>query len=156
MLHGRRYEATKTCSNCHGALTEGAASCSLCGAEAPRGFLASLGSLFRRKTAGAAPSEPAPSPAASAGPFAFEVEDIFTITGRGTVATGRITRGSIAKNDEISFRAPSGEVIRRRIIAIETFGKIAERAGEGDTVGLLFAKAVGPGVLVRGTVFERA
>ena len=144
----------KTCANCHGAMPESAAACPLCGAEAPRGFLASLGSLFRKK-----PAEPAASaapPRAPSGPFAFEVEDVFTISGRGTVAVGRVTKGSIAKNDEITFRSPEGEVIRRRIIAIEAFRKVVEVAHEGDTVGLLFAKDVAKGAFGRGTLLERA
>ena len=144
----------KTCGNCQGEIPEGSATCPLCGAEAPRGLFAALGSLFRGRPAKAA--TPAAAAATASGPFAFEVEDVFTISGRGTVATGRITRGSITKNDEISFRSPQGEVIRRRIIAIETFGKVVETANEGDTVGLLFAKAVEKNALVRGVVFERA
>ena len=154
----------KTCSSCHGAMPASASSCPHCGASAPRGFFALLGSLLRRgaaapeaaATEAAATEAAATGPSNSSGPFAFEVEDVFTITGRGMVATGRVTRGSIARNDEVSFRSPSGEVIRRRIIGIETLGKIVDSAREGDTVGLLFAKPVGFDVLVRGTVFERA
>jgi translation elongation factor EF-Tu-like GTPase len=134
----------------------------MCGTEAPRGLLASLGSLFRRKRpeSRATPSAPPPArPAAGSetgtGSFAFEVEDVFTITGRGMVATGRVIRGQIAKGDEISFRSPQGEVIRRRIVGIETLGKIVETAKEGDTVGLLFTKPVAFDVLLRGVVFER-
>ena len=104
---------------------------------------------------------PLPTPAAptrpgtTLGTFAFEVEDVFTITGRGMVATGRVTRGQITKGDEISFRSPKGEVVRRRIVGIETLGKIVDTANEGDTVGLLFTKPVAFDVLVRGVVFER-
>ena len=85
----------------------------------------------------ATPPTPPPSrsPADSGtgtGSFAFEVEDVFTITGRGMVATGRVIRGQITKGDEISFRSPKGEVVRRRIVGIETLGKIVETASEGD------------------------
>jgi elongation factor Tu len=112
--------------------------------------------MFRRKAAPEGATPAAPPAGRSGEPFAFEVEDVFTITGRGMVATGRVTRGRIAKDDEISFRSPSGEVIRRRIVAIETLGKMVESANEGDTVGLLFTKPVPFDVLVRGVVFERA
>lgn len=71
------------------------------------------------------------------------------------VATGRVTRGQITKNDEISFRSPKGEVVRRRIVGIEALGKIVETAKEGDHVGLLFTKPVAFDVLVAGVVFER-
>ena len=107
-------------------------------------------------TPAATPSTRTPAdPGTSTASFAFEVEDVFTITGRGMVATGRVIRGRIAKGDEISFRSPQGEVIRRRIVGIETLGKIVETANEGDTVGLLFTKPVAFDVLVRGVVFER-
>lgn len=150
-----------SCGNCHCEIPDGSNACPMCGTEAPRGLLASLGSLFRRnRRKSATPPTPAPArlPARSesaTGSFAFEVEDVFTITGRGMVATGRVTRGSITKNDEISFRSPRGEVIQRRIVGIETLGKSVETASEGDTVGLLFTKPVAFDVLIRGVVFER-
>lgn len=131
----------------------------MCGTEAPRGLLASLGSLFRRSRpeprATPATRPPAESGTSTAS-FAFEVEDVFTITGRGMVATGRVIRGQITKGDEVAFRSPKGEVIRRRIVGIETVGRIVESAKEGETVGLLFTKPVAFDVLVRGVVFERA
>lgn len=102
------------------------------------------------------PTRPPARSEAATGSFAFEVEDVFTITGRGMVATGRVTRGRITKGDEISFRSPKGEVVRRQIVGIETLGKIVETANAGDTVGLLFTKPVAFDVLVRGVVFERA
>ncbi len=152
-----------SCGNCHCEIPDGSTACPMCGTEAPRGLLASLGSLFRRKRPepGATPAAPPPTrtPAGSgtgAGSFAFEVEDVFTITGRGMVATGRVIRGQITKGDEISFRSPKGEVIHRRIVGIETVGKMVETANAGDTVGLLFTKPVAFDVLVRGVVFERA
>ena len=145
----------RVCSNCQSDVAEGSQACPRCGAEMPRGFFAALGALFRGKAAPKAATAAPPSGAAVE-PFAFEVEDVFTITGRGMVATGRVTRGRIAKDDEISFRSPKGEVIRRRIVAIETLGKMVESANEGDTVGLLFTKPVPFDVLVRGVVFERA
>ncbi len=152
----------KTCANCHGDIPEGSATCPRCGTEAPKGLLASLGSLFRRgrpKPGTTPPTPPLTRPpdrsGTLSGTFAFEVEDVFTITGRGMVATGRVTRGQITKGDEISFSSPKGEVVRRRIVGIETLGKIVDTAKEGDTVGLLFTKPVAFDVLVPGVVFER-
>jgi hypothetical protein len=161
MLDFREEIALNSCGNCHCEIPEGSAACPRCGTEAPRGLLASLGSLFRRKRPepGATPAATPPRSPADSGTstasFAFEVEDVFTITGRGMVATGRVIRGQIAKGDEISFRSPKGEVIRRRIVGIETVGKIVDSAKEGETVGLLFTKPVAFDVLVRGVVFER-
>lgn len=145
----------RVCGNCQSDVADGASTCPRCGSELPRGFVAFLGSLFNRKQSDPTPPPPAPPAGNPSASFRFEVEDVFTITGRGMVATGRVTRGRITKGDEISFRSPKGEVIRRRITGIETLGKIVETAGEGDTVGLLFTKPVGFDVLVRGTVFER-
>jgi elongation factor Tu len=91
------------------------------------------------------------------GSFAFEVADVFTITGRGTVAAGHVTRGSIAVGDEIMFRSPKGELVKRRVSGIEAFKKIVQVANEGDHVGiLLIGKPVPSDVLVPGVVFERA
>lgn len=90
------------------------------------------------------------------GPFAFEVEDIFTITGRGTVATGRVSRGSISVGDEVAFLSPKGDRVKLRVSGIESFRKIVQVANEGETVGLLFGKPVSTDVLVRGVILERA
>jgi hypothetical protein len=151
------------CGNCHNEVERGSPTCPRCGAEMPKGFFASLvGTIFGKRPgaaeAGGAPTvEAAPkSTGSSAAPFAFEVEDVFSITGRGTVATGRVTRGSIAIGDEIAFRSPKGDLVTRRITGIEAFRKIVQVANEGDTVGLLLGKTVPSDVLVRGVIFERA
>ena len=101
-------------------------------------------------------SSPAPAPRVTGEPFEFEVEDVFTITGRGTVATGRVARGRIAVGDEIAFTSPQGERVERRVVGVEAFRKIVTEAKEGDTVGLLLAKPVPLDVLVRGVRLERA
>jgi elongation factor Tu len=111
--------------------------------------------IFGKKTV-ATPPPPVTAARGSGGPFEFEVEDVFTITGRGTVATGRITKGRIAVGDEIVFKSPKGDLVQRRIAAIEAFRKIIQEASEGETVGLLLAKPVPFDVLVRGVRFERA
>ncbi len=163
----------KVCGNCQVDVEDGLSACPRCGAEVPKGFFASLlGGIFGGRKApasdtpnrfsppptsatpaAAAPSVPAGS---STGPFAFEVEDVFSITGRGTVATGRVTRGSIAVGDEIAFVSAKGERVTRRVTGIEAFRKIVEVAKEGETVGILLGKPVGFDVLVRGVIFERA
>lgn len=156
------------CGNCHNEVPKGAASCPRCGSEVPKGFFASLfGGIFGARSAPTEPSASAPqalpaeavaSPRSggSTGPFAFEVEDLFTITGRGTVATGRISRGSISVGDEVSFVSPGGDRVKLRVSGIEAFRKIVQVANEGETVGLLFGKTVAQGVLVRGVILERA
>lgn len=68
------------------------------------------------------------------GDFMMEVEDVFTITGRGTVVTGRVQSGRIAINESITIRE-TGAVTR--IVGIEQFRKTLDTAQAGDNVGLL-------------------
>ena len=153
----------RVCGNCHSEVPDGSTTCVRCGSEMPRGFFASLGSLFRRASpptpppASPPPRSAAPSVAPSSGePFAFEVEDVFTITGRGMVTTGHVTRGRIVIGDEVSFRSPKGDLVQLRITGIEGLGKLLKEANEGELVGLLLSKTVSFDVLPRGTRFERA
>jgi len=66
--------------------------------------------------------------------FIMRVEDVFTITGRGTVVTGSIEKGQVAINDEVMI---SRNGIRTIIIGIEAFRKSLKVAQAGDNVGLL-------------------
>ena len=70
-------------------------------------------------------------------PFLMPVEDIFTITGRGTVATGRVERGVLHVNDEIEIVGISEETMKSVVTGIEMFRKILDEAEAGDNVGLL-------------------
>ena len=72
------------------------------------------------------------------GAFQMNVEDVFTITGRGTVVTGRITSGKIGINESVVNRT-SGQ--RYMVAGIEMFRKTAEYAQAGDNVGLLLRDA---------------
>ncbi len=70
----------------------------------------------------------------NSGEFEFVIEDVFSITGRGTVVTGRVTRGIIRVNDEVTI-TPSG--IRTVVTGIEQFRKTLDYAQQGDNAGLL-------------------
>jgi elongation factor Tu len=72
-------------------------------------------------------------------PFLMPVEDVFTITGRGTVATGRIERGVINVNDpvEIIGMMKEGEKPKSTITGVEMFRKLLDRGEAGDNAGLL-------------------
>ena len=72
-------------------------------------------------------------------PFLMPVEDVFSITGRGTVATGRIERGVINSGDpvEILGMMKSGDKLTSTITGIEMFRKILDRGEAGDNAGLL-------------------
>jgi elongation factor Tu len=71
-------------------------------------------------------------------PFLMPVEDVFTITGRGTVATGRIERGIINSGEEVSILGMGAAVgLKSTVTGVEMFRKILDRGEAGDNVGLL-------------------
>ena len=69
-------------------------------------------------------------------PFLMAIEDVFTITGRGTVATGRVERGKINMNDEIEI-VGIRETQKTVVTGVEMFRKILDYAEAGDNVGIL-------------------
>ena len=73
-------------------------------------------------------------------PFLMPVEDVFTITGRGTVATGRIERGVVKVNDKVE-RVGLGDTAEYVVTGVEMFRKLLDDAQAGDNVGLLLRGA---------------
>ena len=73
-------------------------------------------------------------------PFLMPIEDVFTITGRGTVATGRIERGTVHLNDKVE-RVGLGETAEYVVTGVEMFRKLLDDAQAGDNVGLLLRGA---------------
>ncbi|HSQ41587.1 MAG TPA: elongation factor Tu [Fibrobacteraceae bacterium] len=73
-------------------------------------------------------------------PFLMPIEDVFTITGRGTVATGRIERGKVSLNDKV-HRVGLGETKEFVVTGVEMFRKLLDDAQAGDNVGLLLRGA---------------
>ena len=73
-------------------------------------------------------------------PFLMPIEDVFTITGRGTVATGRIERGIVRLNDKVE-RIGLGETTEYVVTGVEMFRKLLDDAQAGDNVGLLLRGA---------------
>ncbi|MEM0999804.1 MAG: elongation factor Tu [Bacteroidota bacterium] len=70
-------------------------------------------------------------------PFLMPVEDVFSITGRGTVATGRIERGVINTGDPVTIIGLNTEGMKSTVTGVEMFRKILDRGEAGDNVGLL-------------------
>jgi elongation factor Tu len=70
-------------------------------------------------------------------PFLMPVEDVFTITGRGTVATGKIDTGVINTGDEVEILGMQETKLKSVITGVEMFRKILDRGEAGDNVGLL-------------------
>ncbi|NLY18696.1 MAG: elongation factor Tu, partial [Clostridiaceae bacterium] len=70
-------------------------------------------------------------------PFLMSVEDVFTITGRGTVATGRVERGTLKVGDEVEIVGLSDESRKTVVTGVEMFRKILDQAFAGDNIGAL-------------------
>ncbi|MDB5274397.1 MAG: tufB [Chitinophagaceae bacterium] len=70
-------------------------------------------------------------------PFLMPVEDVFSITGRGTVATGRIERGIINSGEPVDILGLGAENLKSTVTGVEMFRKILDRGEAGDNVGLL-------------------
>ena len=70
-------------------------------------------------------------------PFLMPVEDVFTITGRGTVATGRVERGVLHLNEEVEIVGVKEEVRKVVVTGIEMFRKLLDEAQAGDNIGAL-------------------
>jgi len=70
-------------------------------------------------------------------PFLMPVEDVFTITGRGTVVTGRIERGVVKVNEEVLIVGIRPEVTKTTVTGVEMFRKLLDEGRAGENVGLL-------------------
>ena len=70
-------------------------------------------------------------------PFLMPVEDVFTITGRGTVATGRVERGIVKMQDEVEIVGLSAERRKTVVTGVEMFRKLLDQAEAGDNIGVL-------------------
>ncbi|MDS1030402.1 elongation factor Tu [Bacillota bacterium LX-D] len=70
-------------------------------------------------------------------PFLMPVEDVFTITGRGTVATGRVERGTIKVGEEVEIIGLNSETRKTVVTGVEMFRKLLDQAEAGDNIGTL-------------------
>ncbi len=70
-------------------------------------------------------------------PFLMPVEDVFTITGRGTVATGRVERGTVKLQDEVEIVGLAKESKKTVVTGVEMFRKLLDQAEAGDNIGVL-------------------
>ncbi|MGF1532727.1 MAG: elongation factor Tu [Bernardetiaceae bacterium] len=87
-------------------------------------------------------------------PFLMPVEDVFSITGRGTVATGRIERGVINTGDQVQILGLGDEPMTSTITGVEMFRKILDRGEAGDNVGLLL-RGIDKEAIKRGMVIAK-
>ena len=87
-------------------------------------------------------------------PFLMPVEDVFTITGRGTVATGRVERGTLHLNDEVEIVGVKEETQKTVITGIEMFRKLLDEAQAGDNIGALL-RGINRDQIERGQVLAK-
>ena len=87
-------------------------------------------------------------------PFLMPVEDVFTITGRGTVATGRVERGVLHLNDEVEIVGVKEETKKTVVTGIEMFRKLLDEAQAGDNIGALL-RGIQRTEIVRGQVLAK-
>lgn len=90
----------------------------------------------------------------SYGTFRITVEDVFSITGRGTVITGRVESGSVAVGDPVTLRRVDGSRREVTVTGIEMFRKMLDVAKQGDNVGLLL-RGLDKSDVGRGDVLEK-
>ena len=90
----------------------------------------------------------------NAKPFLLPVEDVFSITGRGTVATGRIERGSVHIGDEVQIVGLSEEKKKSVCTGVEMFRKLLDEGQAGDNVGLLL-RGIDKDAIERGMVIVK-
>ena len=87
-------------------------------------------------------------------PFLMPVEDVFTITGRGTVATGRVERGTVKVGDEVEIVGLNEETKKTVVTGVETFRKLLDSAQAGDNIGALL-RGVDRKEIERGQVLSK-
>jgi translation elongation factor EF-Tu-like GTPase len=82
-------------------------------------------------------SNPMPQDTVPPGAFQLIVEDVFSITGRGTIVTGRVTAGTVTVGDQVLLSRTGQPMMQIQVTGIEMFRKTVHTAGVGDNVGLL-------------------
>lgn len=87
-------------------------------------------------------------------PFMMPVEDVFSITGRGTVATGRVERGQVKVGDEVEIIGLSEEPTKTTVTGVEMFRKLLDYAEAGDNIGALL-RGVSRDEVQRGQVLAK-
>lgn len=106
--------------------------------QGPAADVRSVPSLSPRQPAPAQPYGAVQPPTAAAG-FVLRVEDVFTITGRGTVVTGRVESGQLHTGQSVVIQRGSEVLPEVEVNGIEKFGEVGQIASAGENVGLLLA-----------------
>ena len=113
--------------------------------------------LFKRRSKDlfTIPETGAADTGADFGDFRMTVEDVFVITGRGTVVTGMVVAGAVAVGARVTIERPGRPPLAAEVAGIEMFRRKTNRAAAGDNVGLLF-RGVFRGEIAGGDVVRAA
>ena len=95
-----------------------------------------------------------PSYQGSGAPFRMPIEDVFSISGRGTVVTGKVESGSVKVGDTVTITRGTAVPLQATVTGIEMFRKIADTAKAGDNIGCLL-RGVGKDDVQPGQVLEK-
>ena len=87
-------------------------------------------------------------------PFMLPIEDVFTITGRGTVVSGRIDRGTVKVGDEVEIVGLKDEILKSTVTGVEMFHNTLDLGEAGDNVGVLL-RGIGHDQVERGQVLAQ-
>src|SRR5699024_3727985 len=87
-------------------------------------------------------------------PFMMPIEDVFSITGRGTVATGRVERGSVKSGDDVEIVGMQEDAKKTTVTGVEMFRKLLDYAEAGDNIGALL-RGVSRDDITRGQVLAK-
>ncbi|MBQ3054470.1 MAG: elongation factor Tu, partial [Oscillospiraceae bacterium] len=87
-------------------------------------------------------------------PFLMPIEDVFTITGRGTVTTGRVERGTVKVGDKVEIVGLTDEIKETTVTGIEMFRKLLDYAEAGDNIGTLL-RGIAKTEIERGQVLAK-
>lgn len=83
------------------------------------------------------PGPPRPQDSLPVGSFGMTVEDVFSITGRGTIVTGRVQAGTVSVGEQVLLSRAGQPLLQVEVTGVEMFRKIVTTAKAGDNVGLL-------------------
>ncbi|MFF0345438.1 EF-Tu/IF-2/RF-3 family GTPase [Kribbella sp. NPDC004875] len=103
---------------------------------------------------GAFPQPPRPQDTLPVGSFGMAVEDVFSITGRGTVVTGRVQAGTVSVGEQVMISRAGQPLLQVEVSGVEMLRKTARTATAGDNVGLLL-RGVKRDQVTRGDVLSK-
>ncbi|WP_327633378.1 EF-Tu/IF-2/RF-3 family GTPase [Kribbella sp. NBC_00482] len=100
------------------------------------------------------PGPPRPQDNLPVGSFGMTVEDVFSITGRGTVVTGRVQTGTVTVGEQVLLSRAGQPMLQVEVTGVEMFRKVLQTATAGDNVGLLL-RGLAKDQVARGDVLSK-